>query len=88
LVLKLLTDKELEILAFLARNPGRSAFQISVELKITQSTVYKALNRLAREGIVKARKSEGSETWSAISQREFRDIFSKAVDGLAARIYK
>lgn len=84
----MLTDKELEILSFLARNPGRSAFQISVELRITQSTVYKALNRLAREGLVKASKSAGSETWSAVGQKEFREIFAKAVDGLASKIYK
>lgn len=88
LVLKLLTDKELEILAFLARNPGRSAFQVSVELRITQSTVYKALNRLAREGLVKARKAEGSESWSAANQKEFRDIFTRAVDGVVGKVYK
>jgi DNA-binding CsgD family transcriptional regulator len=88
LVLQLLTVREREILSFLAKHSGKSAFQISVELRITQSTVYKALNRLAREEVVKAHKSGGSETWSIVSQREFRDIFMKEVDELAEEIFK
>ena len=88
LVLQLLTDKEKEILSFLAKNPSKSAFEISVELKVTQSTVYKALNRLAREGLVRAHKVEGSDLWSIVGQKEFREIFVKAVDAVIADVYK
>lgn len=87
LVLQLLTDREKQILAFLAKHHKKSAFEISVELKVTQSTVYKALNRLAREGVVKTEKVEGSDIWDIVSQKEFRDIFVKAVDVLVDEIY-
>lgn len=88
MVLQLLTEKEQEILSFLAKHSGKSAFQISVELRVTQSTVYKALNRLAREGFVKAHRSEGAEIWSIVSQKEFREIFIKEVEELAAAVFK
>jgi DNA-binding MarR family transcriptional regulator len=88
LVLQLVTDREREILSFLAKHPGKSAFQISVDLRVTQSTVYKALNRLAREGLVKTHRLEGSETWSIVSQKEFKEIFVREVDELAAEIFK
>jgi DNA-binding MarR family transcriptional regulator len=88
LVLQLVTDREREILSFLAKHPGKSAFHISVELRVTQSTVYKALNRLARAGLVKTHRSEGSETWAIVGQKEFREIFMKDVDELVAEIFK
>ena len=75
LVLQLLTDRERQILSFLAKHPVKSAFEISVELKITQSTVYKALNRLAREGLVRTERAEGSDVWSVVSPEEFRRTF-------------
>ncbi|MBI2938356.1 MAG: winged helix-turn-helix transcriptional regulator [Thaumarchaeota archaeon] len=87
MVLQLLTDRELQILSFLAKHPRKSAFQISVDLKVTQSTVYKALNRLAREGVVKTDRAEGSDVWSVVSHEEFREIFVRAVDELSGRVY-
>ena len=87
MVLQLLTDREKQILSFLAKHPAKSAFEISIELKVTQSTVYKALNRLARESVVKTERGGGSDVWSVVSKKEFREIFIKAADELASQIY-
>lgn len=86
-MLQLLTDRERQILAYLGKHPGKSAFQISVDLKVTQSTVYKALNRLARENLVRAERTRSSETWNAASQKEFREIYTKEIEKLVDQIY-